>query len=217
MEVKENYCREYQFENKCCETDYVKPSGFSLHHLWNIPLKWERVSFRRKEAGFLPDMPFRQAYLKQSDFIVILSDIRIDLLEETISVPSNLRNIANAIEQSKYILELEKGWDEENAMRIDSNLWTKAVKFLCSYAQYISNNFERVLETPEINPCKDGSIDLSWRTTSSRMLINIRQTGKDTLAYYYSDLYNNIQPNKGWVKLEPIDPSLSIWMKNVSK
>ncbi|MBN1197967.1 MAG: hypothetical protein JXA23_01355 [Bacteroidales bacterium] len=151
------------------------------------------------------------------DLELTTEDLEITLLNEIIPVKWKLRQLAGLIEHSKHMLSLEPGWDEENAQPIDPEIWKAAVKFLMLYATEILEDSERILELPEINPCKDGTVDLSWRTSRARLLINLRKSEDVILAFYYGDFYKNVRPIKGWVNTDNVDLYLSMWMRNLAE
>ncbi len=129
-------------------------------------------------------------------------------------IPYKLSKLVKEVEESIFIYSLPEGWDENNARQIEKNLWISSIQFLLEYALYIHNNFEHVLETPEINPVPNGTIDLSWRTKNARMLINIREEQGELLAFYYGDLYKDRFPNKGCVSANNVTSHLLQWIKD---
>jgi hypothetical protein len=164
----------------------------------------------------LPSGIHLQSHRKYEEFEGIRTDIVIELVDEHINISEPFGRLAKVIEQSKFFLDLEPGWDEENALTIDPEVWKTAIKFLIHYSIDIFKNIDRLIEEPEISPCKDGTIDLSWRTSRSRMLINFRKSEDGIRAYYYGDFYNNKQPIKGWVNTNTVDIYLSMWMRNLA-
>jgi hypothetical protein len=131
-------------------------------------------------------------------------------------IPNQLKSIALAINESKWICNLKEDWDYDGASIIDKEIYLSAIDFLINYSIDIFKKTGIVINTPEINPCKDGSIDLSWRTTTARMLVNIRKTVDELLAYYYGDLSNNKSPIKGNVHLDSVYEHLATWMKSLA-
>lgn len=127
-------------------------------------------------------------------------------------LPSELYHIECEIQASDYILELEDNWDDEGALRVDDVVYKNATNFLINYSKWIFQNKGYIIQAPQINPCRDGSIDLSWRIPKARMLINFKNDGSD-LAHYYGDYYNNINSIKGYVKTDEIQEFLATWMK----
>jgi hypothetical protein len=141
--------------------------------------------------------------------------VTIEIFGKTYSLLSSLQNIASAINESKWINNLKEDWDYEGAVPIDKELYISAINFLIDYSTEIFKKTGLVISTPEINPCKDGSIDLSWRTSAARMLINIRKIENELLAYYYGDFYSNKSQMKGNVHLDSVYEHLATWMKSL--
>ncbi|SHN33299.1 hypothetical protein [Chitinophaga sp. CF418] len=117
------------------------------------------------------------------------------------------------IEQSKYILNLKEGWDEEDALPIDKTIWENATSFLRTYVNYIDQHYRIPFELPEINPLRDGSMDLEWRTAKGRLLINFNNRNPQK-ASFYGDRYANEDSIKGNVDIKEVKEHLAIWMKN---
>ncbi|MEX0966749.1 MAG: hypothetical protein WD077_05890 [Bacteroidia bacterium] len=143
------------------------------------------------------------------------NEIILELIDVKVNIDFRFSEIADEIEASKYILELEQGWDGENAEIIKSEIWKAATKFLINAALEINKEYSVIIQTPEINPVKDGSIDLSWRTEKARMLINVRERAGEMVANYYGDFYNNEKPRKGSDSLDSNIEDLVVWMRNL--
>jgi len=140
------------------------------------------------------------------------SYILIDVAGKTIKFKKELKEITEEIEASKYMLSLEKGWDDNNAVPVPKATWSSAIKFLSEYVNYIFENFNIIIKTPEINPCPNGSVDIAWRTKKARFLANVRVEGNKMLVFYYGDLYKGDMPIKGFVPVSPIQTYLVNWM-----
>lgn len=144
------------------------------------------------------------------------ADVCIKINGQLISLPFKLLHIANTIEQSKEILELELDWDGFNAAPINNETWILAVTFLINYSKFILDKFDTVILSPEINPCKNGTLDLTWKTKRARFLLNIKAPHNPVFASYYGDLLNNQQPIKSSLSDNSIIEYLAFWMKNLS-
>ncbi len=118
--------------------------------------------------------------------------------------------IAEALEVNFFVDD----WDNEGSPAVNRAIWNRATNFLLDYAASIENLFQVVITAPEIGPCPDGSIDLSWRSPSARMLINIRNS-EEGKAYFYGDLYNDKNSIKGNVGTEKVETYLVAWMCNL--
>ncbi|RFM30974.1 hypothetical protein [Chitinophaga silvisoli] len=127
--------------------------------------------------------------------------------------PQNFNSkIEELIESSRYILKLEEGWDDENALAIDKSIWETATNFLRLYGNYFTETFLSPMELPEISPTRNNSIDLEWRTEKGRLLINFNS--QSDLASYYGDRYANIDNIKGTIAVSEVKEYLAVWMKN---
>jgi hypothetical protein len=196
----DNKSRKNRSDISWCDYDSMQLIGFNRD--------------RNKENYFFDEKAFK----KELEVIQLPKNqnIEIDLDGQAFIMPFALKHIADEIEESKFIKQLDVNWDGENAKKIGLNIWASAVKFLIEYSTYIYKELNIIIEAPEINPCKDDSIDLSWRANKSRLLINIRLTEQKIIAYYYGDNYNNNDPIKGSVSTETISEFLAVWMKSLA-
>ena len=137
---------------------------------------------------------------------------RINLLK----IVPPLQHIESEIEDSRYIFDLPENWDEDGAMPIKEEVWQIAVQFLRNYAEYIWRNYNIVIEAPEINPTRGGTVDLSWTTKKNvGLLINIRIHNGEPIAFYYGELPDNIGIIKGSVSTQDVADHLAVWMKKL--
>lgn len=127
-----------------------------------------------------------------------------------VKVPSA---IEEAIQEAQHITGLTNNWDEDGAQQISKETLDTAATFLKSYADYLSLTYNVEIDAPEINPVKNGSIDLEWHTQGAQMLINIRRKEGQYYAFYYGDRYNDKMPIKGNVPMSEFSESLAVWMK----
>ncbi len=143
-------------------------------------------------------------------------EVSIEIEDKVIFFPWKLTHIARCIEESKQILDLEVGWDGMNGTRIDRLTWISAAHFLINYSKFISEKFDVVISAPEINPVKNGTIDIVWKTAKARFLINIKFAGSQNFASYYGDLKNNQQPIKSVLVDDSVIEYLAYWMTNLA-
>lgn len=132
------------------------------------------------------------------------------------SLPTQLYEIVSFIESSKLLLSLEDNWHEEGADCITNDTWKNAVIFLINYSKFIFNNYGVSIKAPEISPCRNGSIDLAWRTKNARLLLNIKRPNGPVFGSYYGDKYNNKDAIKNPIENNDVDDNLAFWMKNLS-
>ncbi|MES1181655.1 MAG: hypothetical protein ABUL44_02560 [Flavobacterium sp.] len=175
-------------------------------------IKASEFDYYRDEINYFD--PLR--YKPNAQITVAKTQLVIDIDNESIAIDARLEKIAKEIEESKYILELDSDWDSFNAKKIDKDVWLSAVNLLSKYAHYILTEFSTVIQSPEINPVSNGTIDLSWRTKNCRFLMNVKGTESNMLASYYGDLYNNEQPIKDKLVNDSIIKHLAYWMRNLA-
>lgn len=101
---------------------------------------------------------------------------------------------------------LEKDWDDDGAETINSNVINTVKEFLTTLY-----NQTTLLYHPEINPCPDGSIDMSWHTDNQQLLINFKKDG-ETIGYYGENKNNNTTIKNTIIK-NSIGVELLPWMK----
>lgn len=128
-------------------------------------------------------------------------------------IPQKLKHIELSISNAQSILNLKDNWDDNGALQVPLKVYSSAILFLKKYALFILNNLETVISAPEINPVKDGSVDLEWHTPQARMLINLKKDGK---IAYYGDSYNDLNSIKGKVDTQSVQTFLAVWMTKLT-
>lgn len=142
-------------------------------------------------------------------------NLTFSILNESFTVSNRLYDIVDEIIDSKFLLELEDGWDFENARAVNPDLYLKSIQFLVLYSSHILNVHGTVIQAPEINLIPSGSIDLSWRTEGARMLINIKQNKGEYIGTFYGYHKSNNLPSEGFIDLVKVDESKAVWMKKL--
>ena len=127
------------------------------------------------------------------------------------TVDNSLSHLHQSIADVDTQVIFKDDWDNNGAKAINPKIRNRATQFLLDYASFTENIFNIVIEEPMIGACPDGSIDLSWRNETARMLINIRNTeiGK---AYFYGDEYDDKNSIKGNVEIGKVQTHLAAWM-----
>jgi hypothetical protein len=77
--------------------------------------------------------------------------------------------ILEKIRKSFEILKLEDDWDDDGAMKANLNVFNKAMVFIHLLIAKVDN-----LSVPEIDLCRDGSIDFDFRNKDYRLLVNVQ-------------------------------------------
>jgi hypothetical protein len=130
-----------------------------------------------------------------------------------VTLPRSLKHIKESIDKSRFILDLTTNWDDNGALPVSKAVYSNAVSFLKKYVLFISTDLGTIISAPDINPVKDGSIDLEWHTPHTRMLINVKTTGE---IAYYGDNYSDVNSIKGKVSSDTIQKFLAVWMTKLA-
>jgi hypothetical protein len=112
--------------------------------------------------------------------------VKLDSLQQ-VELPAELSEIAQVIEESKYILELTDNFDEEGAKACEFATWERAVRFLVEYSGWVFKSFHYVIDCPKIYDGPHGSIDMLWRTDRYRWLINFPEDSTQPASFYGDD------------------------------
>src|SRR5271166_5765630 len=85
-------------------------------------------------------------------------------------LPKPLLSIFEAIEKSKYILDLKENWNDEGAAGYDFDVWKKAIVFISTLSTKIYNTCDQIIKTPKIYHGPNGGIDIYWENESFNLL-----------------------------------------------
>lgn len=98
----------------------------------------------------------------------------------------------------------ENGWDDSEALKpIEGNI-LNIKNFMLVYGQRLGKLYSQTFVEFEINPCRNGSIDLVWRGLTNFILINFRDPSQE-LAFFYFDEYDHNLAKQGGFKINEID------------
>ncbi|MFM2305978.1 MAG: hypothetical protein RLZZ367_647, partial [Bacteroidota bacterium] len=120
--------------------------------------------------------------------------------------------IHGVVEEAKEVLTYGIGWDGEDALPIKKHSWDRAINFYTEYNNYIYQNFSVLISAPEINPGRDGSIDLVWKMDGAYFLINFCPTEKFEAHYYGDDGKDNVII-KGILYSDKLNEDIAYWMR----
>lgn len=105
--------------------------------------------------------------------------------KEVDTLNSIFTSLYESINSSKYILDLDDNWDDENSKGFEFETWKSAVKFLVTYFNAAYDLFGKEIAPPSIFPSSDGSIDLLWKKENYRLLINVPE--ESSVVTFYGD------------------------------
>lgn len=119
--------------------------------------------------------------------------IRQELEEPQLPVERKLRvevhfsALEEAIEASRYILDLPDDWDGEGSPGYTSVVWMHATDLVRTIGRRLFQRTESEPLVPAISNGPDGSIDLHWEHPSFELLINVPANPLHPPRYYGDD------------------------------
>ncbi len=144
----------------------------------------------------------------------IIPKLNIELSGKTFILDRNLDKIYDCIINSKKILQLKDDWDDEGALACNKITYNRAIELLLKYTLHLFETYNLIIEEPEINLVKDGSIDLEWRNNSSILLFNILNKPERDIHYYGED-FKSKTIIKGFIDYDHINNDLAYWMQKL--
>ena len=103
------------------------------------------------------------------------------------SLPPDINSLRDAIDKSRYILELKDDWDDAEGVGYSEPTWNRAQSFLMRNALKLWRSHKICFDAPRILPGPEGSIDLHWKTADRELLINVPARSQESIAYYGDD------------------------------
>lgn len=180
-----------------------------------INLSWSfktEIPVEQPEA-WLQEKPKCESYIAKS--FDLRRSFKVRDLE--FILPVSLQNIFKEIEESQYLFDLEFDWDDQGGTAVNENSWRKASELIINYAIWLYENYDRfVLTPPQINSGPENSIDLLWRSSKFRLLINI-PNNVDGPITYYGDNNKGKNSLKGILESESVHEYFALWLKDLSK
>lgn len=117
-----------------------------------------------------------------------------------LEVPPPLAPLADEIERSRQILDLEDNFDGEGSPAYSLDTWERATRFLLANAVFAFECLDIVPPVPDITPGPQGSIDIFWQSRSQELLLNVPADPSARASYYGDDRDASVM--KGWLTTE---------------
>lgn len=115
-----------------------------------------------------------------------------------------MKELLEEIKQSFNLLSLKEGWDDEDALPMNEKAYSRALELLFRLINEIGS-----FETPDINLCNDGSVDISFSNENKpHLLINVKDY---MISWYGCDSLGKNQINDNQTKL--FNEELFNWVK----
>jgi hypothetical protein len=130
-------------------------------------------------------LPKPDDWFARSDFRAFMANrLRGRPVKRRAALPSTT---LEAIESSRWILDLKDDWDEQGAEGYSEATWSRACGFLALQATLVRRSLARELPSPAILPGPKGSIDLHWKTQRFELLVNIPREEAEPATFYGDD------------------------------
>jgi hypothetical protein len=101
-----------------------------------------------------------------------------------VRVPAVLGAVAQALEASRSLLELESDWDGEGAAGFSEQTWRRAADFVARGTTQLLERNGIVTDDIEIMPATGGGLGIDWRTATRELLVTVPvELTKDALFY----------------------------------
>jgi hypothetical protein len=122
-------------------------------------------------------------------------------------------SIKKAIEDAKWISELDDDWDDEGSLGYTKELLEKVEMLLTSWKDKSWSDYRRTFPLPDIQPGPDGSIDLHWKKETYELLLSI-PNNEQPVHFYGDDYSENVM--KGSFSQGAEMPNFLFWLYSVS-
>ncbi|MBB2148824.1 hypothetical protein [Pedobacter gandavensis] len=140
--------------------------------------------------------------------------------DKLFSVSKQLEDLIEEIKFSENLILLEEDWDCNGGLSLDKKLYFSTIDFIVLYSEHLLKSYNIVIQSPEINLCPNGSLDLSWMTDKARLLINMKINNGIISGRFYG-YQKSLNENSELVKIEKegsidmsnFDEFLAVWMK----
>ncbi len=127
-------------------------------------------------------------------------------LEEELSF--ELAPLADALNQSRWMLDLEDDWDGEDSAGYAEATWERAARYVIDSAKFV-HELGLNMPIPKVQNGPEGTIDLFWETLSAKLLLNIPiEIEKPAQFYGHKSDGSEI---RGPVDTAQIQPWLMLW------
>lgn len=166
--------------------------------LW--PSQIKRPNSRREEltTRIILVLPRVDAHLPQLPVVTGLEE----------ELPMELKALADALNESRWMLDLRDNWDDEGSPSYAQATWERAARFLINSAKFVQD-LGLVFAIPKVQNGPEGTIDLYWETPDAKLLLNI-PTEWEAPANYYGHKADGSE-TRGSLNTAHIEPWLMLW------
>lgn len=170
----------------------------------NAILRHENERLHRKLRALAPPR-------KKDERVQIAHDPAPSLDVYGFQLPVSLGSLAETIEQSRSLLQLEDDWDGAGTRGYAEQTWHRVVEFLVRYATALWEQHRTVTESLEILPDTEGALAIDWRTGNGELLITVPDNPAQE-ASYYADNGSGRRKSKGTLDTSVLERWLVCWL-----
>ncbi len=134
----------------------------------------------------IPKSRFNTCFDPHLKIIERIQNVQIQISDNHFSLPISLNHIAKSIINSQAIMLLENDWDDDGADATNLNTYLKAVSFVVSYSKFIFESLKVVIDYPDIDILRDGSVSVFWETHKATFLI-IFKKNDNRYSYFFGN------------------------------
>ncbi|WP_286710217.1 MULTISPECIES: hypothetical protein [Sphingobacterium] len=129
------------------------------------------------------------------------------------NIQSFLVDLDGHIQESSKILNYSFDWDDEGASACNPVLYQQSTELLKAYLLSLIEIYKVFISFPDINLCRDGSVDLEWRSRNKYILVI--NFGTEKIEYYGEDFKNNTIIKGTLSSVIKPNEDLLFWMKKI--
>lgn len=128
-----------------------------------------------------------------------------------IRLPGALNSLAETIEDSRSLLDLQDDWDGEGTPGFSEETWRRTVDFVIRGATALWTNHGIVSDGIRILPDRDGGLAIDWRTDRRELLLAV-PAQPSAEARFYGDDGASGRTFKGTLDLSEPNRWLVAWL-----
>lgn len=123
------------------------------------------------------------------------------------AIPSEINAVADAVENSRSMLDWPDNWDGEGSPAYSETTWYRAGIFLLGTAIRLWHDYVVQIATPAVYNGPQGSIDVYWELADRKLLINVPQNPEEPISFY-GHVSNSSNEMKGSLR----DSDSKLWL-----
>ena len=110
----------------------------------------------------------------------------------------------------KHILGLKDNWDDNSCPSFNQEQWKRAIDYLKKLSKKFFSEYKLIIQTPNILPVADSSIDITWSSQSMDFTINFPNDLKELPCFYGKDTDGN--EIEGIISTDNLNSVILLWL-----